>query len=312
MILSSEVKQGVHAELQLLSKILIHKKATMESTVAQDVFQQYIGISKLCCLKCRITIEAAKAILKFKKSDIFINIRGQHDLNFQNWIEPKFLVNGFQKFLNWKESESLEDGDQKNPLPEDIAGSITLENIAHLIGFLAADCISNLNKKDNLNKVNMQADFSESDTDSCTEEKFLDAQSALEKNISFLQACLESNSAIERTLDEAQLAKKIFKIIGFRALYSEDFSLITIDVLKDAFVSISNKLRQNDPKLDQATCLNILQSAHLIGPLAKEFKNINLNDVLSSSMTSSSSTRTSTQADLSSLQQNEKKQNLNP
>lgn len=98
---SKSTNLKIHAEVQLLSFLIGEIKG---GKIAPQEF--YFGISKLCCLNCRIMIESANAV--FSADDQYkgfeIITRGRHDIQFANWELP----NRFKDALNGGENETLE------------------------------------------------------------------------------------------------------------------------------------------------------------------------------------------------------------
>lgn len=91
-LLQTEPKQGVHAEVQILADLVYNVVSKSTTDVNQEI---YIGISKLCCLECRVMLEESTEPLQERYSTI-LKFRGHHDLSFDdNWIVPHFFSQGY-------------------------------------------------------------------------------------------------------------------------------------------------------------------------------------------------------------------------
>ncbi len=93
LILRIEQKQNVHAEVQILGEIV---RAVEESRISSPQ-EIYVGISKLCCLDCRVMMEECVEVLQ--ERGITLEVRGHHDLSFKKgesgWISPKQFSEGY-------------------------------------------------------------------------------------------------------------------------------------------------------------------------------------------------------------------------
>lgn len=86
-IITEEDEAGVHAEVQMLSKIIQIIKENSD-IISEKI---YIGISRNCCLECHCMLEAAKEVL-LQRSNIILDFRGSHDLpQNEKWNFPKFF-----------------------------------------------------------------------------------------------------------------------------------------------------------------------------------------------------------------------------
>jgi hypothetical protein len=82
-ILLEEVKQNVHAEAQILTKII-------EMALAgNSPLEVYIGISKRCCSDCNDLLLAADNVL-FEKKAIHVKFEGSHGASFE-WTKPSIF-----------------------------------------------------------------------------------------------------------------------------------------------------------------------------------------------------------------------------
>jgi hypothetical protein len=83
-ILTDEADVVVHAEVQLLVKMRkegLHDKET------------YMGVFKLCYLKCHAMLQASDRILSAR--GVIVIVRGSHNILFKNWVCPDQFKNGF-------------------------------------------------------------------------------------------------------------------------------------------------------------------------------------------------------------------------
>ena len=85
-ILFEQGRPGVHAELQIMSKVVnLIKKGNIP--LPKEI---YLGISKLCCLNCHHMLEAANSVFEQEKIKVTLKFRGAHDATFEkNWLAPK-------------------------------------------------------------------------------------------------------------------------------------------------------------------------------------------------------------------------------
>jgi len=84
-ILKDSKKGGIHAEVQLLEKIVkLHRE---DKTLPKEI---KIGISKLCCLHCRIMLNTANDVFNEKEIDSQVSFRGQHDID-STWAPPELF-----------------------------------------------------------------------------------------------------------------------------------------------------------------------------------------------------------------------------
>jgi hypothetical protein len=93
-ILHEESVRGIHAEMQLLAKIV--KENDSNDDFLDRNKDLYIGVSKLCCLHCRCMLETAREKLQQLDADSFL-FRGRHDLNFK-WESPEIFKEGYDSF----------------------------------------------------------------------------------------------------------------------------------------------------------------------------------------------------------------------
>lgn len=100
-ILQEQKVAGVHAEMQLLAKIVSF--VNNDRDFVNNNKNIYIGISKLCCLHCRCMLQVANDRLATLAGDqILLLIRGHHDLDFENWICPDLFLKGYNSVRSSK------------------------------------------------------------------------------------------------------------------------------------------------------------------------------------------------------------------
>ena len=78
-------KASEHAELKILTHIL----PLLMETDKNKFTPIYIGISKLCCTKCEIIIQAINETL-LSSEDVILR-KGCSQITFSSWIKPAFL-----------------------------------------------------------------------------------------------------------------------------------------------------------------------------------------------------------------------------
>ena len=97
-LLFFEEEKGVHAELQVLTRIIraiveaqiIAPYTTTDRSQTQPPIREiYIGISKRCCLDCHIMLNAANQILA--EFGILIKFEGAHDDEVKGWMRPSAI-----------------------------------------------------------------------------------------------------------------------------------------------------------------------------------------------------------------------------
>jgi hypothetical protein len=95
-ILKDESQKGVHAELQILNKIVECLTAQDDGIIAEEQQEQYVGISKLRCLHCRAFFETANEIFLENQKGLVLCARGEHDLDFErSWQVPDIFSDGY-------------------------------------------------------------------------------------------------------------------------------------------------------------------------------------------------------------------------
>ena len=87
--LLKEGKENVHAEMRILGHLLKKIINRDKSNKTQSDNEIYIGISKLCCLKCECMLNAAKETLEKSTYKITLDFGGEHDLEKNwKWVPP--------------------------------------------------------------------------------------------------------------------------------------------------------------------------------------------------------------------------------
>ncbi len=90
-VLKIATQPGVHAEVQLLEKIVseYEKGSVLPHRIN-------VGISKLCCLNCRTMLQAANQVFFENDINITLVFQGQHDLSFK-WFPPSLFSKGYDE-----------------------------------------------------------------------------------------------------------------------------------------------------------------------------------------------------------------------
>ena len=196
-LLAIEQEKGVHAEVQLLAYIVSEiKKNDINKNEKKEI---YIGISKLCCLNCRIMLEKANEIFATKNILITLRFRGHHDLMFDtNWRSPQIFTEGY-------EAEKI---DEKQDHP-----------IEYLIGYLSKNNIEQLNKLQKPSKVSMHPSESNSENEELTLE-----ESEYDKRLGFLKNQLEFLKILKMNDANNSLPKQI-KMVSIAIMLNTDKEL---------------------------------------------------------------------------------------
>ncbi|KHO03243.1 hypothetical protein JS61_05365 [Rickettsia felis] len=79
-------KEKIHAEMRILQEIYQQNNNNLE-ILKNDLDSEYIGITKLCCLSCQVTIEALTG-KELEESEI---VRGNHGKAYEYWKAPDFV-----------------------------------------------------------------------------------------------------------------------------------------------------------------------------------------------------------------------------
>lgn len=88
-ILKLSEQPGIHAEVQLLEKIVGDQATGTE--LPQEI---HFGISKLCCLHCRIMLQTSNQVFSENNIDLTLFFQGQHDIDFR-WSPPALFRQGY-------------------------------------------------------------------------------------------------------------------------------------------------------------------------------------------------------------------------
>jgi hypothetical protein len=250
---STTKQKPVHAEVQLLSNIvnLLAPSADKPAELKKDVPQKfYVGISKLCCLNCRVMLEVANEVFKENNIQITLETRGKHDLDFA-WIPPKLFEEGY----NLKRIEDAQTLEQK-------------------IGYLTKKRVELLKAKNAPTGVSMGASQSSSDDEGVVETDIQDRKESLETKLALMQE-LQRNFSQQMTTEEIRelllIAIELHKLKRFSDVCK------TIDAgrklkpgtIQKDFANLLQDLRESKlSSLTQEKLLQVLQSATLVGTAA--------------------------------------------
>lgn len=197
--------QRVHAEVQILAEIvkLLEQnefKFEKQGTSTEEI---YIGVSKLCCPKCRIMLEVANIVFKENGIPLIIKYAGEHPLSF-DWIPPDIFEDGFNK-------EVLSKDEQRS--------------VSQVIGFLTANRIAELEEIESEKKGKTQAPVSMIATPSPNQAK-LGTDDRIKFCITQLKYTLENykkdlpfNSGLKRSIELVESALTLIQHARFKYFY---------------------------------------------------------------------------------------------
>jgi hypothetical protein len=236
--------------VQLLSNIVKLLTPTLDkpAQLKKDVPQKfYVGISKLCCLNCRVMLEVANEVFKENGIQITLETRGKHDLDFA-WIPPKLFEAGYNL-------ERVEDA----------------QTLEQRIGYLTKERVERLKEKNAPTGVGMGASQSSSDDEGVVETNIQERKESLETKLALIQE-FQQNFSQQMTTEEIRelllIALELHKLQRF-----SDFCK-TIDptrkpkpetVQKNFANLLQNLLESKFPALTQEKLLQVMQSATLVG-----------------------------------------------
>ncbi len=91
VILRDEKKKNVHAESQIVASLLRKEKSAAQQTadIIHPKKNHYIGIGKLCCLRCHVFLDEANN----QSSEHLFTTRGHHDIDTA-WQQPSYSRGG--------------------------------------------------------------------------------------------------------------------------------------------------------------------------------------------------------------------------
>jgi hypothetical protein len=274
-ILTEEPKSGVHAEVQMLSFLV---KAIESGNIPTDG-SIYIGISKLCCMNCRVMLDTANEVFKEKNIKVVLEFRGKHDLDFGKWLPPATFQAGFEQKKGQNE-----------------------KSIEYQIGFRSKLKIDTLINKSKPSGVSMEASQSGSDTDIFEAELNENRKQELKRQFAFLNSIykIHGNIELKEALNVISVGLQIQDFAKFVTLQKHPPKIMDVENLLTSFLmiwkefeslSISKSNLNNTvasassssaPTFEFATAtlipdtlLKILQNSAFSGELSKSFATIN-------------------------------------
>jgi len=268
ILLKEESQKGIHAEIQLLSYFLKKHQAEKQPR-DQAAIPHYIGISKLCCLNCRVTFEAANEVFKQQKLPIQFAVRGQHDLDFAGWKLPDLFVAKKDAGLSSSSSSSS----SQPPL---------MHQLANQIGQLALKNIEKLKQEPKPSGAAQGGSKSDSDNESIEDREINDARKKLANHREFLlfMQQQEPYGSLADALKKADLTEQIFQSEIFKGLYEDNLDIFPKSSLSKSFGSILKDInfeKKASETISETELLQILQNPYLVGEkIAIPFKNIQL------------------------------------
>lgn len=244
-IVTEEDQGGVHAEVQMLSKII--KMIRQKDSSIKNNSTIYVGISRNCCLECHYMLEAAKEILKEQPFWIALDFRGSHDIPQKSkWKYPKL----FQEISD----------------EEDIAYKIkilTNEKITQAIETASKHSIN----------VSMGAAGSDSEPEENAQQKltlFLEWLDTLEKNIRLF----DGETSILEVRSFITLGKELQNLKAFTELFQHS-KPAKIEQAERTFESIVNEYDKNNQHvLDRNRLFAFIKKPWFSGSIANYFANL--------------------------------------
>jgi len=270
-ILEKETQKGIHAEVQLLSHFL---QSYQEKDASSTISHYFFGISKLCCLSCRVTFEVANQVFEEQGIPIRLATRGYHDLDFYGWQLPDLLAT---KDADLNKSSS----------------SAPLARLAYQIGQRALQRIEELRirQPQSIRDITYvygagmtQVTSQSVNTASVNNQEIDAAHKKLTRHRDFLifMQQQEPHVSLADALKKADLAEQIFLLEPFINLYGEDLDYFNQENLLESFASILESININfktnsSQEISDANLLQILQNPHLVGEkIATAFKDVQL------------------------------------
>lgn len=260
-ILKNETKEGVHAEMKILSYILdtvveerVKKK---ESKEPLETIEIYIGISQLCCLHCKKMLDAANEIFRKKELNIILNTRGTHGLDF-NWPCPK-------KF------EGSYDSNNRAHF-----GKSSVDDIAYQIGILAKEKIDKeLVETIRPKGIVRTASQSSSDAECDQDFSFRKQLQKLRNHKESLSLFPPEDGGIREKIDIAISLYENEKVRTFKSLWHAA-QIGGIDVER-YLLSIHTELTSLGSQIDKTKLWEVLQDHRLVTEnISKNFKKVNV------------------------------------
>lgn len=263
-ILTDEPEKGIHAEVQILSKIveMINAKALRGE---QEI---YIGISKRCCLNCHSMITAANEILK--PSKITIKTRGTHGLDF-TWKSPKLFSDGYN-------------GNKKK---------VDKTTLQYLIGKKAKETFDEYVQLEK-SKSEMAASQSDSDFELNLEERGKEKNNLIKQGLILFQQ-LDQKRTVQETILEINIALKVYETDEFKKLLEQLTSTPPEkEIAKNTFYAIYQHLSElsgasaaaatasssSSIVLSKAKLLEILKKEAFFGEMVGYFADLKSEDLL--------------------------------
>ena len=195
-ILKHELESGVHAEVQLLSQIIMF----IEGKILLEKQEIYFGISKYSCIDCNCLLSEANKILS--SAGIQIKYAGSHKGRYDNWILPRIFQSGFNETLAKTRRASQKLKEKPSAL-----------SFKDQIGYSFKNAQKQLIPE---KKYEMRGSRSSSEFSKTGEEKFNDFKQKLENDMLVFQ---KYNIPLP---EELELGMNLCKSMTFKYLFDEE------------------------------------------------------------------------------------------
>ena len=253
-VLFKEPHGPIHAEVQILSHLIEMINNHTLTTIDQKKI--YIGISKLCCLNCRVMLEKANDIFTEDKIKILLETRGRHDLDFgDKWIPPNLFSKGYNSPKSSVQNKSLE----------------------FRIGYYCKESINDLKQQTAPTGVSMMPSQSSSDDETTLMRSIEDRKITLKEQLALLHEmqALNKEATVEIIMLLIDTAIKLHEIK--RYLYFVDKIGKTVEVKEDIFFAIFGELHRENNNLKPEDLLKVFKMSPLVGEkVALFFQDFNL------------------------------------
>lgn len=249
-ILTRSLEPGVHAEAQILAELL--SDPYIGSCEKEEKQECYIGISKLCCLHCRVLLDSTNLTLMGGGINLAIKFRGRHDLDF-TWIPPEAFRKGFDY-----QGEEINEKD----------------DIYFRIGFATARTISELLLEKKPTGISQLPSPSSSETEITEEEKIKQYQANLLQIESILSSLpFESTKANKEAVS---LGLELLSVEGFEDFFDESYKAHDAHYM---FLFLIKGLENKGKQVNGPTLLHFLQNPLFCGKeIARYFQSYQLPD----------------------------------
>lgn len=243
VILSTASTPGIHAEVQLLEKLISNLEQPPETE--EIVF----GISKLCCLHCSEMLSVANNLFEKLELNHEIVIGGTHGRDFDNvktgkeWQPPALFKSGYDDCKNQSKI------DEQTLKKKDLAFQIGYLTYAQLPEKLSAKRPSGF----------MTASPSSSEPEATVEDKIDEIREKLKHK---LDALKNMTGTIDENNCSLNLALLIIGTEEFCELYKKQEKIDKVS-LSDAIFSIETTIKEQNKAVNYQEIVSILKDNNL-------------------------------------------------